>query len=98
MRPPAFGGRFHFLGSWTVAKAKRLPQTRKKLGGPRVGDDGPRQAKADSVADVQERLSGSSAVLLTEYRGMTVQELAELRAGLREANAAYKVYKNTLAR
>jgi large subunit ribosomal protein L10 len=80
-----------------VAKAKRPPQTKKKLGGPRVGENGPRQAKADAVADVQERLQGSSAVVLTEYRGMTVHELAELRGSLREAGADYKVYKNTLA-
>jgi large subunit ribosomal protein L10 len=80
-----------------VAKAKRPPQTKKKLGGPRVGEDGPRQAKADAVADVQQRLQGSSAVVLTEYRGMTVHELADLRRSLREAGADYKVYKNTLA-
>ena len=80
-----------------MAKAKRPPQTRKKLGGPRVGENGPRQAKADAVADVQQRLQGSSAVVLTEYRGMTVHELADLRRSLREAGADYKVYKNTLA-
>jgi len=80
-----------------VAKAKRPPQTKKKLGGPRIGENGPRQAKADAVADVQQRLQGSSAVVLTEYRGMTVHELADLRRSLREAGADYKVYKNTLA-
>jgi large subunit ribosomal protein L10 len=80
-----------------VAKAKRPPQTKKKLGGPRIGENGPRQAKAAAVADVQERLQGSSAVVLTEYRGMTVLELAELRRSLRDAGADYKVYKNTLA-
>lgn len=80
-----------------MAKAKRPPQTKKKLGGPRVGENGPRRAKADAVADVQQRLQGSSAVVLTEYRGMTVHELADLRRSLREAGADYKVYKNTLA-
>ena len=80
-----------------MAKAKRPPQTKKKLGGPRIGENGPRQAKATAVADVQERLQGSSAVVLTEYRGMTVLELAELRRSLRDAGADYKVYKNTLA-
>jgi len=35
--------------------------------------------------------------MLTEYRGMTVHELAELRTSLRDAGADYKVYKNTLA-
>jgi large subunit ribosomal protein L10 len=36
--------------------------------------------------------------VLTEYRGLTVSELADLRAALRAAEAEYKVYKNTLAR
>ena len=80
-----------------MAKAKRPPQTKKKLGGPRISEGGPRESKAKAVADVQERLQGSSAVVLTEYRGMTVHELAELRGSLREAGAEYKVYKNTLA-
>jgi large subunit ribosomal protein L10 len=97
VRPPSFGGRFSFLLGDVVAKAKRPPQTKKKLGGPRIGEGGPRQAKASAVADVQERLQGSSAVVLTEYRGMTVHELADLRRSLREAGADYKVYKNTLA-
>lgn len=80
-----------------MAKTKRPPQTKKKLGGPRLGDGGPRRDKAEAVEAIQAKLAGSSAVLLSEYRGMTVQELAELRAGLREAGAEYKVYKNTLA-
>jgi len=36
--------------------------------------------------------------VLTEYRGLTVTDLANLRAALRPASADYKVYKNTLAR
>ena len=75
----------------------RPPQTKKKLGGPRTGDGGPRQAKVDAVADMKDRFTGSSAVLLTEYRGMKVHELAELRTSLRETGTDYKVYKNTLA-
>lgn len=73
-------------------------KAQKKLGGPRIDGDGPRQAKADAVAEVESKVGGSSAVLLSEYRGLTVSELAELRAGLRKAEAEYKVYKNTLAR
>lgn len=73
-------------------------KAKKKLGGPRIGGDGPRQAKADAVAEVERRVGASSAVLLSEYRGLTVSELAELRSGLRSAGADYKVYKNTLAK
>jgi large subunit ribosomal protein L10 len=36
--------------------------------------------------------------VLTEYRGLTVSELAELRASLRPTGTRYKVFKNTLAR
>lgn len=79
-----------------MAKAKRPPQTKKKLGGPKI-DGGHRRDKVHAVEDFQGRLSDAGAVLLTEYRGMTVGELAELRGQLREAGADYKVYKNTLA-
>ena len=37
-------------------------------------------------------------MLLTDYRGLTVEELAELRAQLREVDASYNVVKNTLTR
>ena len=74
------------------------PKAEKKLGGSRVGGDGPRQAKADAVEELKEKVSGAAAVVLTEYRGLSVQELADLRADLRTAEAEYKVYKNTLAR
>ena len=36
--------------------------------------------------------------MLTEYRGLTVHELADLRGSLRGAGTEYKVFKNTLAR
>ena len=58
-------------------------------------------ARPDKVAvvdDVKARLEGAAATLLTDYRGLSVGELAELRAKLREANATYVVAKNTLAK
>lgn len=58
-------------------------------------------AKADKTAVVDEirsKLDGSDAAVLTEYRGLTVTELANLRGALRPAGAEYKVFKNTLAR
>jgi large subunit ribosomal protein L10 len=78
-----------------VAKVKTGPKTRKKLGGPRLGEGGPRTAKAESVADIKARFASGPA-LLTEYRGLTVHELADLRATL-SGSADYKVVKNTLA-
>ncbi|MDO4257984.1 MAG: 50S ribosomal protein L10 [Actinomycetaceae bacterium] len=56
-----------------------------------------RSDKAAVVAEIAEALRGSSAVLLTEYRGLTVGQLKELRRGLGD-NANYAVVKNTLAR
>jgi len=74
-----------------------VPKAKKKLGGVRPPDGGPRSEKAATVADVAARLGTSEAVLLTEYRGMKVHELAELRASLGKLDTDYKIIKNTLA-
>jgi large subunit ribosomal protein L10 len=58
-------------------------------------------ARPDKVAKVDEvskDLAGAAATLLTHYRGLSVTELAELRAKLRDANADMRVVKNTLTR
>lgn len=57
-----------------------------------------RPEKVAVVTEVRERLQGANAAVLTEYRGLTVTELAQLRAELRKTDAEYKVVKNTLAR
>ena len=44
------------------------------------------------------RSDGSSAAVVTEYRGMTVAEISTLRRTLRQAGADYKVFKNTLVK
>ena len=58
----------------------------------------PRPEKVALVADVRSRMESSDAVLFTEYRGLNVSEMAELRAALSPVGATYKIYKNTLAR
>ncbi len=58
----------------------------------------PRPEKVAAVGEIRERLSSSGAVLVTEYRGLKVGELAELRRSLRDAGGDYKIYKNTLVR
>ncbi len=60
--------------------------------------DNPRPEKVAVVEEVRQRLHSSSAAILTEYRGLAVQDLATLRRSLREAGGDYKVYKNTLMR
>jgi large subunit ribosomal protein L10 len=51
--------------------------------------------KATAVADIAERFKDSTATLITEYRGLTVASLAELRRSL-AGSATYSVAKNTL--
>ena len=55
-----------------------------------------RPDKAAAVAQLKEEFSSSSAVVLTEYRGLTVKNLKDLRRSLGE-DASYAVAKNTLA-
>ena len=58
----------------------------------------PRPEKVAVVDEVKARLQGSSAALLTEYRGLRVKDLATLRTTVTAAGADFKVYKNTLVR
>ncbi len=58
----------------------------------------PTHEKVEAVAELKSRLDGVKTVVLTEYRGLTVQQLAELRKQLRAVSAEYKVVKNRLAR
>jgi large subunit ribosomal protein L10 len=60
--------------------------------------DNPRADKVAVVDEVRTRLADADGAVLTEYRGLTVAELAELRRGLTAAGGDYKVYKNTLVR
>jgi large subunit ribosomal protein L10 len=57
-----------------------------------------RPEKVAVVEEIRTKLDESDAAVLTEYRGLTVHELAELRASLRPSGTQYKVFKNTLAR
>jgi len=64
-----------------------------------VSQGGEAVPNASNVAEVEAikgRLEGSAAALLTEYRGLKVGELGELRASLRGSQTEYKVVKNTL--
>ncbi|MGB7859015.1 MAG: 50S ribosomal protein L10, partial [Acidimicrobiia bacterium] len=44
----------------------------------------PRPDKVQAVSDIQEKLEGAEAVFLTEYRGLTVSAVQELRKSLRD--------------
>jgi large subunit ribosomal protein L10 len=56
------------------------------------------QRKAAVIDEIKTRLTEADAAVLTEYRGLTVSDIANLRASLRPAATDYKIYKNTLAR
>jgi large subunit ribosomal protein L10 len=56
-----------------------------------------RPDKGDAVAALTESFTGSTAALLTEYRGLTVKQISELRRAL-GADTTYAVVKNTLTK
>jgi len=58
----------------------------------------PTQEKIDAVAQLKDRIERSTMVVSTQYRGMTVKEIQELRRKMREAGLEVKVVKNTLLR
>jgi large subunit ribosomal protein L10 len=60
--------------------------------------DNPRAEKVAVVDEVKERLSAADATVLTDYRGIDVPGMAQLRRSLREAGGDFKIYKNTLVR
>jgi large subunit ribosomal protein L10 len=57
----------------------------------------PTQAKAAVIEEITERFTNSSAAVLTEYRGLTVAQLTQLRRSL-GAGSSYAVVKNTLTK
>jgi len=56
-----------------------------------------REDKVSAVAELTERFQTSDGAVLTEYRGLTVSQLAELRASL-GGGTTYQVVKNTLTK
>ena len=60
--------------------------------------ENPRAEKVAVVNEVREKFSSAGAAVLTEYRGLNVAAISQLRRQLREAGGEYKIYKNTLVR
>lgn len=57
-----------------------------------------RRDKEAVIAEVAELLVGSETLFVSDYRGLTVAELSELRAALRQSGARLRIVKNTLGR
>jgi large subunit ribosomal protein L10 len=58
----------------------------------------PTQEKTETIERLKTRMAGATSAVLTEFRGLSVRQLSELRKQLRPAGAEYRVVKNRLAR
>ena len=58
----------------------------------------PKAEKVEKVADLKERIAGSQALLLADYRGLSVHDAQELRRSLAEGDTGFSIVKNTLLR
>ena len=57
-----------------------------------------RTEKANFVSEFNDLLSNSNFVLVTQYKGLSVEEISSLRRQVKEKNASFKVTKNSLAK
>ena len=53
------------------------------------------EIKKTVVADIKDKISRAQSIVLVDYRGLTVEEVTDLRNQFRKAGVAYKVLKNT---
>jgi large subunit ribosomal protein L10 len=58
----------------------------------------PTEAKRETIEQLREALAGSRTLIVSEYRGLTVKELAEIRRALRKQDVSYRIVKNRLMR
>ena len=58
----------------------------------------PTEAKRETVAELREALSSSRTLIVSEYRGLSVKELAEIRRALYKQDVTYRIVKNRLMR
>ena len=56
----------------------------------------PREDKINLVSELREAIDGANALLLTDYRGLTVTQLTILRRKLQDIGSDYRVVKNSL--
>ena len=56
------------------------------------------ELKSAVVAEIAEKFEKAASVIVVDYKGLTVEQVTDLRSQMREAGVDYKVYKNTLVR
>jgi len=57
-----------------------------------------RNEKSEMISEIKELFESSSAVYLTDYQGINVEDISSLRNQFRNEGVRYKVYKNTLVK
>jgi len=58
----------------------------------------PTEAKRETIAELRAQLDASRTMIVSEYRGLKVKEIGEIRRALRRQNVSYRVVKNRLMR
>lgn len=90
------GGRVFVQKAWPAGPAGMTCRcevvTRAAKGGKRMATE----AKSAKVEEIKDRLTNSEGVILVDYRGLSVKDMQEFRAKVRDAGGEVKVYKNTL--
>ncbi|MBF8983474.1 50S ribosomal protein L10 [Lutibacter sp. B2] len=56
------------------------------------------ETKQQFVDEIKGKFEKAQSAVIVDYRGLTVEEVTQLRKNMREAGVEYKVYKNTLMR
>ena len=54
--------------------------------------------KSDKIAQIKEKVEKAQVAIVTEYKGMSVEEITKLRRALQKEDGDYMVTKNTLAK
>lgn len=54
------------------------------------------EQKQAVISEIREKIENSGSLVLVDYRGLTVEQVTDLRKKYREAGVQYKVYKNTM--
>ena len=76
-----------------VRTNRRAPAARQHIGGTHAD-----RGQAGDLAELREELSRNPTLIVSEYRGLNVSDLAEIRRSLRKHNVTYRVVKNRLMR
>src|SRR3954447_8990140 len=105
MAPPHRRGGSRPLLTWTVAGvwpalpvAHPPPRAGCALEQRRSRRPMPTEAKRETIDELRAQLESSRTMIASEYRGLTVREISEIRRALRKQNVSYRVVKNRLMR